>query len=101
MDAVDDDSVIESSSVNITDDLWTLEYIPEVDLLQWDNSSFTVGFNKTLSFPLYYRIAATLCHTLILILGVSGNSMLIYVARKATTLQTPTYRYLVRNKRLV
>ena len=45
--------------------------------------------------PLNYRILATVLHSLIFCFGVTGNIMLIYVAHKARSLQTPTYSYLV------
>lgn len=83
---------------NLPEDFWQLEEAQLTLLRMADNDSYnsTLGlFDKPTSFPLSYRIAATLCHTLILILGVTGNCLLIYVARKATTLQTPTYCYLV------
>ncbi|OQV19183.1 Thyrotropin-releasing hormone receptor [Hypsibius exemplaris] len=46
-------------------------------------------------YPLAYRVVATFLHSLILILGVAGNIVLIAVANRTKSLQTPTYCYLV------
>ena len=46
-------------------------------------------------FPLDYRIFATIIHLIILIVGLTGNCALIWVAWKSKSLKTPTYAYLV------
>ncbi|GAU91659.1 hypothetical protein RvY_03874 [Ramazzottius varieornatus] len=83
---------------NLPEEFWQLEETQLALLKMSDNDSYnsTLGIlDRRRNFPLSYRIAATLCHTFILILGVTGNCILIYVVRKVTTLQSPTYCYLV------
>ncbi|OWA55073.1 hypothetical protein BV898_19458 [Hypsibius exemplaris] len=46
--------------------------------------------------PLSYKVVATVMHVLIFLGGVFGNVVLILVARKTSSLQTPTYCYLER-----
>lgn len=69
-----------------------------------DTELFSLSMDVGLSEPdrlpsLTYRAVATFCHTLIFLLGVSGNFVLIHVARKVKTLQSPTYCYLVSAQR--
>lgn len=47
------------------------------------------------SYPLDYRIVATVLHSLIFLLGVVGNACVIIVVRKTPSMRTPTYFYLV------
>ena len=46
-------------------------------------------------FPFGYRVAATIVHVIIFILGLVGNVVLIIVVRKNRSLQSPTFSYLV------
>ena len=46
-------------------------------------------------YPMAYRVVATCLHAAILLLGVAGNIVLIAVANRTKSLQTPTYCYLV------
>lgn len=45
--------------------------------------------------PLSYRIFATVLHSIIFFLGLTGNGLLIITASTAPTLKIPTYSYLV------
>ncbi|GAU91327.1 hypothetical protein RvY_03600-3 [Ramazzottius varieornatus] len=47
------------------------------------------------SYPLDYRIVATVLHSLIFILGVVGNVCVVIVVRRTPSMRTPTYFYLV------
>ncbi|OQV16168.1 putative Thyrotropin-releasing hormone receptor [Hypsibius exemplaris] len=71
----------------------------DVDGFRWASNhteEFLFGSDGDLDeLTLNYRVFATLIHTLIFCFGFVGNIVLIVVANKAKTLQTPTYSYLV------
>lgn len=71
---------------------WTANFSVDVPPVP-DNDSFV--WNDEADYPLVYRVVATILHALILVLGVAGNIVLILVARRTKSLQTPTYCYLV------
>ena len=52
-------------------------------------------------FSVAYKVIATVIHLIIFLLGVVGNSILIFVVLSTKSLQTPTFRYLVRTKEYV
>lgn len=62
----------------------------------WHGTMNVTNGDLEFDFPLDYRIIATFMHLTILLLGVTGNIVVIVVARSAASLQSSTYCYLVR-----
>ena len=63
--------------------------------MECNQTSMSTFAAYVVDHSLTYRIVATLLHSLILVGGVFGNVVLILVAKKTRSLQTPTYCYLV------
>ena len=78
----------------VTFGLFLEEYL-SVNYSEFMEYNLTLVSAYVVNHSLTYRIVATLLHSLILIGGVFGNVVLILVAKKTRSLQTPTYCYLV------